>query len=84
MTLPSMIRFAPFTQSVVTSVPKSPTSGERVRNIWITIERLTEQKDFDPFKDSPLEEEGDEGAEEGQGGPTLGHLHRFVLKVMCV
>ena len=42
------------------------------------IERLTEQKDFDPFKDSPLEEEGDEGAEEGQGGPTLGHLHRFV------
>ena len=63
MTSPEMIRFAPFTQSVVTSVPKSPTSGERVRNIWITIERLTEQKDSDPFKDSPLDEKGDEGTE---------------------
>ena len=47
------------------------------------IERLTEQKDSDPFKDSPLGEKGHEGAEEGQGGQTLGHLHCFVLKV-CV
>ena len=64
MTLPSMIRFAPFTQSVVTSVPKSPTSGERVRNIWIAIERLTEQKDFDPFKDSPLDQKSRNAAAE--------------------
>ena len=42
------------------------------------MERLTEKKDFDPFKDSPLEEEGDEGAEKGQWRPTLGHLQRFV------
>ena len=41
---------------------------------------LTKKENFDPFKDSPLEEEGDEGAEKGQWGPTLGHLHCFVFE----
>ena len=78
---PSLIRFNPFIQSVVTSVPNSPTSSEKASSVekyW--KQTLTKQEDLDPFKDFPLDKKSHKTAEEGHRGPAFGQLHDCLVE----
>ena len=83
MTWPSMIRLTPFTKSVVTSVPNSPTSGGKASNVskYEIVEKqtLTKEEDPNPFNDSPLDKKSHKTAAERDCGPALCHFHDCLI-----
>ena len=86
MTSPLLIRLTPFTQSVVTSVPNSPTSDGKASSVSnyeiksiVEKQTLTKEEDLDPFNDFPLDKKSHETGAERNCGPALGHFHDCLI-----